>query len=183
MRKLLFAALLSVLAGPAFADGKPPAIAAIKPPAIAGAIKAEQPYGTGKYRILLFTIYDIALWTDATAWSMQTPFALVLTYHLSFSSSSIVDRSLEEMKHDNPALSVAALAAYRAQMAGLFPDGKSGDTLTGLYAPDGTAKFFHNGEPTGEVHDPAFAQAFFGIWLSPQTSDPGLRAQLLHLRP
>ena len=31
----------------------------------------------------------------------------------------------------------------------------------------------------GEVPDAEFARLFFGIWLSPQTSEPGLRAELI----
>jgi hypothetical protein len=159
------------------------AFAATKPPAISEIVKAQQPYGTGTLSWFLIPAYDASLWTDAMHWSMQTPFALSLTYRMSFSSSAIVDRSVKEMKHDNPSLSDATLAGYRTTMASLFPSVASGDRITGLYTLDGTTRFFHNGQLTGQVHDPAFAQAFFGIWLSPQTSEPDLRANLLHLQP
>ena len=36
-----------------------------------------------------------------------------------------------------------------------------------------------NGKPTGEIRDAEFARLFFGIWLSPKTSEPELRAALL----
>jgi hypothetical protein len=35
----------------------------------------------------------------------------------------------------------------------------------------------------GEVRDATFARLFFGIWLSPRTSEPQLRAALLGLAP
>jgi hypothetical protein len=158
-----------------------PALAATKPQEIAGSIRSAQPYGTGTLGWFVLTAYDIALWTDAKQWSYQSPFALALTYHMSFSSSDIVDRSLEEEKHDNPSISDATLATYRAMMAGLFPDVKSGDTIIGLYTPGGTVRIFHNGRLTGQVGDQAFAEAFFGIWLSANSSEPRLRAQLLHM--
>ena len=41
------------------------------------------------------------------------------------------------------------------------------------------ARFFVNGRLQREVREPGFATRFFGIWLSPQTSEPGLREQLL----
>jgi len=40
-------------------------------------------------------------------------------------------------------------------------------------------RFLLNGKPYGEVRDPEFAPLFFGIWLSPATSEPALRQSLL----
>jgi hypothetical protein len=34
----------------------------------------------------------------------------------------------------------------------------------------------------GSIADPTFAKDFFGIWLSPNTSDPTLREKLLRLK-
>ncbi len=158
-----------------------PALGATKPGELASVIEAEQPYGHGAFSWLMITAYDAALWTDAAQWSMQTPFALTLTYHMGFSTDEIVSRSLKEMKRDNPAVSEAALARYRKLMTGAFPTVKSGDEITGLYTPTGTTQVFLNGRQTGQIHDAAFAQAFFGIWLSPSTSEPGLRNKLLRL--
>jgi len=125
------------------------------------------------------TAYSASLWTDATTWSMQSPFALSLSYNMAFSHQDVVARSLKEMKSINPSVSDDTLANYGAIMSRVFPDVKSGDEITGLYQPGGSVRFFYNGRATVEVHDPAFARAFFGIWLSPQTSDTKLRKQLL----
>ena len=123
-------------------------------------IKDAKPYGSGSLGWFVLTAYDAALWTDARQWSWQVPFALTLKYHMGFSSSEIVSRSLDEEKHDNPALSDTTLANYRTTMTGLFPDVKSGDEITGLFSPDGTVQFFHNGKRTGQAHDLAFAKPF-----------------------
>jgi hypothetical protein len=155
------------------------AVPAAKPSEIAPVIKAPEPYGKGTLRWLLIPAYDAALWTDAAQWSMQSPFALTLKYHMSFSTSDIVERSLKEMTNVDPQLSATTLASYRALLTRSMPDVKSGDVVTGLYMPDGTVKFFRDGQPTGQVRDPEFAQNFFAIWLSPQTSEPSLRAKLL----
>jgi hypothetical protein len=40
-------------------------------------------------------------------------------------------------------------------------------------------RFFVNGRLGGELRDTEFARFFFGIWLSPQTSEPSLRQALL----
>jgi hypothetical protein len=171
-----FAALALLFASPVAAAD------VAKPQEIAATIKDAKPYGSGSLGWFVLTAYDAALWTDARQWSWQAPFALTLKYHMGFSTSEIVNRSLDEEKHDNPSLTDATLANYRATMNGLFPDVKSGDEITGLFSPDGTVQFFHNGKRTGQVHDLAFAQAFFGIWLSENTNAPKLREQLLHLK-
>ena len=64
-------------------------------------------------------------------------------------------------------------------MAELFPDVGDGDTLVGLHLPGVGARFVLNGQVRGQVDDPLFARLFFGIWLSPQTSEPALRQALL----
>ena len=45
-----------------------------------------------------------------------------------------------------------------------FPDVRDGDRLIGLATPGAATKFFMNGKPVGEIEDPAFGPAFFGIW-------------------
>jgi hypothetical protein len=168
---VLLAFLLSV---PAFATtGKPAEVARL--------VRAGQPYGAASLRFFFISAYDATLWTDAPQWSMQSPFALSLAYHFSFSADDIVARSLTEMRHDNPQLSDTTLARYHALLAAVVPSVKSGDEMTSLYTPDGTVRFFRDGAPTGQVRDPQFEQAFFGIWLSPTTSEPELRAKLLRL--
>lgn len=183
MRKTIGAlAVVAALtaAAPAFAAGSK-ADEGAKPAEITNVIKAVAPYGTGSLHMLFMSAYDAALWTDASRWSMQAPFAISMTYHFACDASDIVDRAIDEMSRANPSLSTSTLARYRSMIAGLFPGVKSGDEMTALSTPDGTVKFFHDGQQTGQVHDASFAQAFFGIWLSPETSEPSLRAKLLHL--
>ena len=56
---------------------------------------------------------------------------------------------------------------------------KAGDRLVGLYQPGQGATFVLRGRTVGTVADAEFARLFFGIWLSPLTSEPTLRAALL----
>jgi hypothetical protein len=44
------------------------------------------------------------------------------------------------------------------------------------------ARFWLNGQPRGELRDAEFTRLFFGIWLSPRTSQPRLREALLGSR-
>ena len=51
------------------------------------------------------------------------------------------------------------------------------------HRPGEGALFLTNGRQTGWVPDPDFARVFFGIWLAPTTSEPGLRRQLIGQAP
>jgi hypothetical protein len=170
MRRIVLALLLC--AAPAFAA----------PAEVSSVIHAEAPYGKGSFGVLVITAYDAELWTDAKAWNMEAPFALTLRYHMAFSTEEFVSRGVSEMQRVDPSLDDATLKRFGAAMTRVFPPVKDGDTVTALYQPGQPVKIFHNGAATGEIADKDFAAPFFGIWLSPGTSGPSLRAQLLHLK-
>lgn len=156
-----------------------PALAAA-PAEIAPVIHAKTPYGEGDYTFLLMTAYQAQLWTDAPQWSMRAPFALTIRYGMGFSTDDFVSRAIDEMKHVDPSLSQQTLDSYAAAMTKVFPPVEKGDEITALYRPGKPVKVFKNGAPTGSVAAKGFAQPFFGIWLSPASSDPTLRNMLLH---
>jgi hypothetical protein len=64
-------------------------------------------------------------------------------------------------------------------MTRLFPDVQPTATASPACSARRGARFFFNGALRGEVRDAEFARLFFGIWLSPQTSEPALREALL----
>jgi hypothetical protein len=138
--------------------------------------------GEGRLRFLGLRIYDARLWVlpgfDAAAVA-RAPMALELIYARSLKGRLIAERSLTEMARSGP-MSEAQRSAWLATMVGLFPDVNDGDRITGIFNPGMGAAFHLNGKPLGEVRDIAFAERFFGIWLSPQTSEPALRQALLN---
>lgn len=128
-----------------------------------------------------FEVYQATLWVApgfAAGTYEQSPFALELSYLRDFKGSEIARRSIAEMRRQAP-MAAAQEAAWENQMRALFPDVKTGDRITGVHQPSTGAVFWSNGRVLGEVRDPAFAKQFFGIWLSPQTSEPQLRRALL----
>jgi hypothetical protein len=58
---------------------------------------------------------------------------------------------------------------------------KPGDRLTGIHLPDKGLRLYFNGQLHKAIDDPLLSQSFFAIWLSPETPEPRLRAQLLGL--
>ena len=158
------------------------AAAITRPIELGTTITATKPYGSGSLTWLFFTAYEATLWIDAPQWSMSAPFALTLRYRMSFTTDELVERTLAEMAKVAPATPKEALARYAAALTRAFPPVKDGDWITALHVPGKSTRFFRNSAPTAEIADPAFAERFFAIWLSPQTSAPTLRASLLRLR-
>ena len=154
----------------ALASGTPPT-------PLAGAHLA----GSGTLRFLGMEVYQAKLWVQPgftpRTWTHQS-LALELRYARGFSARAIAGRSLEEMQRQQ-ALTEAQTGHWQAQLAALLPDVAAGDRLVGLYQPGQGVRFLFNGQPRGQIDDPLFARLFFGIWLSPQTSEPTLRAALL----
>ena len=137
--------------------------------------------GQGVLRFLGFEIYRARLWVqpgfDAGNYGAQ-PLALELTYHRDFSAEAIAKRSIEEMRRVGSFTAEQATRWQQALQAAL-PDVKSGDRLLGIHQPGVGSVFKMAGRVVGEVPDAEFSRLFFGIWLSPQTSEPGLRQDLL----
>jgi len=155
--------------------------ASSRPSELSGVIAAPKPYGSATLSWLFFTAYDASLWTDAPAWSMDSTFALVIVYRMSFTRQELVERTLEEMGRLSP-LDAPARERLSEALRNAFPDVKPGDRITALRVPGRPVAFFHNGTATRQIDDANFAAQFFGIWLSPQTSEPGMRKRLLRMR-
>jgi hypothetical protein len=142
--------------------------------------------GAGKLKVWGFDVYNARLFVSKQFQPdnfARHDFALELTYLRDFDNIDIAQRSIKEMRR------VATVSDAQAQtwlkaMTDVFPDVKRGDRLLGIHRADGTSKFILNGQPIGQVQDLAFTQAFFAIWLSPNTSQPKLRKYLLaHAQP
>jgi hypothetical protein len=144
-------------------------------------IANAQNAGQARLKVLGFQIYDAQLWVT-TGFKPEdyanSGFALELTYLRNFDGDAIAKRSIKEMRRID-SFSDAQSAQWLADMQKTFPDVKKGDRLTGIYKPGIGVRFLLNGKPIGDVDDPQFARLFFGIWLSPKTSEPQMRSDLL----
>lgn len=135
--------------------------------------------GGGLLRIFGFQIYNAFLWTpDGGAFDRSKPYVLDIEYLRHFEGKALAERSIDEMRGQGIG-SDAVYPKWLAEMARVFPNVKPNDRLTGVATPARTARFFHNGKLTGEVADPAFTDAFFGIWLNEKSSQARFRERLL----
>lgn len=156
------------------------------PDYIKSLVPGAQKVGEGRLTYLFWDVYDATLYAPQSlqlqgeSWPGSPPFALQLSYLRSLKGSKIAERSIAEMR-DQGFADETRLASWHTQMRDIFPDVDKGTRLAGVYAQSGTTIFYHNGADIGRIKDPAFSQAFFGIWLDKKTSAPELRRQLLDL--
>ncbi len=139
--------------------------------------------GSGRLTYFGLRIYDSRLWVEpgfVPAQPLQQGLALELVYARALEGPRIAARSLDEMKRVG-SVSAAQSDAWLAEMTRAFPDVQKNDRLTGVLRPAEGARFYLNGQLRHEIRDAAFAALFFGIWLSPRTSEPALRRALLGL--
>ncbi len=183
-RRVLLAALL---AGTGAARAQTAASTPAAPAEVAAALPAARLQGSARMRFLGMAIYDARLWAGATAvpqagdWN-AVAFGIELIYARTLWGSMIAERSLTEMRRQGD-IAPDVAERWLATMKALFPDVQEGDRLTGVHTPGQGAHFFLNGTPRGTPQDETFARVFFGIWLSPKTSEPALRSALLGPAP
>lgn len=171
----LLAAGLLLASGPVAAQPAP------AEPTLTAALQDKAASGRARLKVWGFDIYDATLYTlpgfDAARFG-EHRFALELNYLRNFDGKDIAERSVDEMRHTG-ALDDAQAARWLDAMARLFPNVQRGDRITGVHVPGSGARFYLNGRLLGEVADDAFSRRFFGIWLSPRTSQPRMRETLL----
>jgi Chalcone isomerase-like len=155
------------------------------PAAVAAQIPNVKVRGGGELTFLGLSIYDARLYRVAGAsgeCAPDEPFALQLTYKRRLYGDRIATRSVEEMTKLGYG-TAEQRARWGELLKNMLPDVDAGDFLTGVNVPQRGVRFYQNGKPIGAIEDREFAQAFFGIWLDPRTSEPALRKQLLGESP
>lgn len=151
------------------------------PTEVAAALPGARLQGQGRLRFLGLHVYDAVLWSVqrvAPADVDSAALALELRYARTLRGPLIAERSIDEMKRVGE-FGEADSQRWLDAMKRIFPDVNAGDRITGVHRPGEGARFFVNGKAVGEIREAAFARLFFGIWLSPRTSEPALRAALL----
>lgn len=158
--------------------------AAAPPSFVQQALPAAALLGQGQMRFLGLRIYDARLWVGPqfkAADFGDYPLALELSYYRAFKGTAIAQRSIDEIERQGE-LAPALAQRWQKALAALLPDVQPGDRLTGLYQPGRGMQLWHGEQLLGNTDDAELARRFFAIWLSPRTSEPGLRSALLARR-
>ena len=151
------------------------------PVEVAAALPGGRLQGESRLRFFGLLIYDARLWVGAQPvqadWA-TVPFALELQYARQLKGAQIAERSLKEMQRQGD-IPPETEQRWLATLKQWVPDVKEGDRITGVNLPGRGLKFYFNGVARAESADTELARVFFGIWLSPRTSEPALREALL----
>lgn len=186
LRVGLLALALSASAGmawtPALAAEVAPNSPASVPAYASQELGAARLAGQGVFTYFGLSIYTAQLWVGPQGYRPAArdaaPYVLDLRYARSLDGRRIAEASAAQMEKIG-AGSAALRAAWLDKMVAIFPDVKEGSRLSGVFLPGEGARFYRDGKLLATVADPAFAQAFFGIWLDPATTAPKLRDALL----
>ncbi|WP_120346050.1 chalcone isomerase family protein [Paraburkholderia fungorum] len=149
-----------------------------------GDVQSAKLVGEGDFSVFGFRLYRAQMWSERVPIDYEERFALHIVYVRGIKRERFVDTGMNEIKRLASApIPADTLARWRADMMQAFVDVSPGDQLSAVYLPDKGVRFYAGDRMTGEFDDPAFARAFFGIWLDPSTRAPALRKQLLGTAP
>lgn len=145
-------------------------------------LPGAQRLGMGDFTWFGLRLYTARVWAAKPIQGWDQPFALELTYHRSLSRDTLVQASLQEMRRlGGGNVTSQQLDAWAQWLREAFVDVSPGMRITGLYLPEQGSRFYVDGRPTQAIADPAFARAFFAIWLDARARDTQLRQRLLGL--
>jgi hypothetical protein len=127
-------------------------------------------------------VYDIALYTEGKPYATNTTAVLSLRYAISIKHKRLQETTLQEWKRLGQG-TPEQRESWIQRLDALWPDIKSGDSLSAFRQQDGPTVFYFGDRLLGEVADAAFGPAFFAIWLDEDCRYPKVRKGLLEKEP
>lgn len=134
--------------------------------------------GNATFTFLFWDIYNSRLFTKTGEYDENSDQDLLfkIKYLKDISADELIKRTVEQWQHLK--YDESKYQHYIPKMKAIWPDIKSGDSLT-LYRKNQTTLFYFNNEEVGNINDKRFSNLFLDIWLSNNTSQPKLRKQLI----
>lgn len=131
--------------------------------------------GQGEMSYLFWTLYSAEFYATPT----NSDRALKLEYYRAIDSKDLVDATKEQW--NKLGYSNNNIQRWLQPLYEMWPNVEAGSTLTIRVTEDNISRFYFDEQPIGTIQDKQFGEAFLAIWLSENTSEPGLRKQLLGL--
>ena len=133
--------------------------------------------GEARLKVLIWKVYDSALFTPSGHWQGDAPYRLSSHYLRNIPAAKLVEeteKAWREQGRNHPRLN-----EWLGLLGDLWPDITEGDNLVFGLNELGDSAFWFNGSPLGSIEDRDFGPLFGGIWLDPDSPRPELRAQLI----
>ncbi|PKI14853.1 chalcone isomerase family protein [Colwellia sp. 12G3] len=135
--------------------------------------------GETTFSILFWDLYKSELLTTSGKYPIEINKENLLfdiNYLADISSEDLIERTIEQWEHLG--LTPEEYLPYVPVLKNIWPDTKDGDSLS-LLIHEGRSVFYFNEQYIGVINAPEFGPLFLAIWLSENTSQPSLRAELL----
>lgn len=134
--------------------------------------------GQAQLNVMFFNIYQSRLYTrDGEYAAGQLPVRLDIKYQRDISAETLVEQTQKEWRHLG--ISQTKVREWSPRLTELWPNIQKDDRLSFQVDAQGTGSFTHNGNRLGTIDDTEMADSFLAIWLSPNTSRPEHRQQLI----
>jgi len=145
-----------------------------------GVMSQLKKVGAGTMSWMFLDIYQATLFTrDGLYSSTVYPQALTINYLKNINKKRLIEATKEQWLLQG--FENEKVAYWLQSLDKIWPDIKSGDSLTFYVDENKKGVFYHNKALLGGINSGGFADAFLSIWLSDKTSEPTLRQQLLGL--
>lgn len=141
--------------------------------------------GETKLKFLFWDVYESRLFSaDGTykakdSFNDEYPLVLEIEYLRDIDAKDLVENTIEQWQHLK--LEQDQYEEYLPWLQQVWPNVKKGDRLA-IYVDSTSSQFFFNGQSIDRVQSENFGQLFLSIWLSPNTSQPKLRKELINSR-
>ena len=134
--------------------------------------------GAARLKVLFWDIYESSPYTPDGTWSEGIrPLRLDIRYLRAISALDLVKQTGKEWAEQGK--SSPQHMVWQGELLSIWPDVTEGDVISLAIDPSGVSTFLFNGDAIGTIGDPQFGEDFAGIWLSPDTTRPALRRQLI----
>jgi len=133
--------------------------------------------GEARLKVLLWKVYDSALYTPSGRWLGDGPYQLSLTYLRDIPVEQLIKETRKAWGEQNQVH--PEQENWLQALAEMWPDISAGDNLVFGVGADDQNQFWFNGQSIGGIDHPDFAAFFGGIWLSEDSPRPALRARLI----
>ena len=170
---LLFVLLLGTLATTALAKSTDVTLTYIEP--------NWQTVGTAKLKVLFFEVYESSLYTPTGQYAgFNDTVRLDIRYLRDFAAAALLKQTAKEWQKLD--MTNADINQWLPQLANIWPDVSQNDVLSARRIHPSKLDFYFNEQLIGSINDHQLADAFLAIWLSPNTSEPDLRKQLIGMK-
>lgn len=137
--------------------------------------------GETRLRVYFFRVYDAILYTDSGTYPDAQSVALELTYLRNINAKQLVDTTRDEWKSLGFTIDQQA-EDWLNTLQTIWPDVSHGDCLIAASENKQQIRFYSKDGELGTIDSPQFAEQFFAIWLSENSSFRRNRDELIGVR-